>query len=188
MTGPHTVTPSSADGVVTARTPAAPGARTVPVVQFTIGGRPRDDTDQVPFFSSAGFSGVGEGRPYTLVYDGNCKVCGRLVGLLRAWDGNSRLLEIVPSQMPGVPQRFPWIPPRAFGESIQLVGPEGRTWDRAGAIEQLLDVLPRGGVFAWVFRVPFMRRLTDRFYRWFARNRYRLGCGEHCSANLVAGA
>jgi predicted DCC family thiol-disulfide oxidoreductase YuxK len=22
---------------------------------------------------------------------------------------------------------------------------------------------------------------VDRFYRWFARNRYRLGCGEHCA-------
>lgn len=180
---------SHADGGVTTAAPArrSPGG-TVPVVQFTVAGHARDDTSQVPFFSTAGFSGVGEGRPYTLVYDGNCKVCGRLVGLLRAWDANSRLLEIVPSQMPGVSQRFPWIPPRAFGESIQLVGPGGRTWDRASAVEQLLDVLPRGGVFAWVFRVPFMRRLTDRFYRWFARNRYRLGCGEHCSANLTAAA
>jgi len=25
-----------------------------------------------------------------------------------------------------------------------------------------------------------VRPLAERFYRWFARNRYRLGCGEHC--------
>jgi predicted DCC family thiol-disulfide oxidoreductase YuxK len=161
---------------------------TVPVVRFTIGGRPRDGAAGEPeFFSTAGFSGVDEGRPYTLVYDGHCKVCGRLVGVLRAWDARSRMLEIVPSQMPGVPERFPWIPPRAFGDSIQLVGPERQTWQRAAAIEQLLDVLPRGGVLGWVFRVPLARRLVDRFYRWFARNRYRLGCGDHCSANLPAG-
>ena len=33
----------------------------------------------------------------------------------------------------------------------------------------------------------FMRPLVDRFYRWFARNRYKLGCGVHCAvphANL----
>ena len=24
------------------------------------------------------------------------------------------------------------------------------------------------------------RTVADRFYKWFARNRYRLGCGEHC--------
>jgi predicted DCC family thiol-disulfide oxidoreductase YuxK len=32
-----------------------------------------------------------------------------------------------------------------------------------------------------VFSIPFARPLAERFYRWFARNRYRLGCGEHCS-------
>jgi predicted DCC family thiol-disulfide oxidoreductase YuxK len=32
-----------------------------------------------------------------------------------------------------------------------------------------------------VFAIPFARTLADRFYRWFARNRYRLGCGEHCA-------
>jgi predicted DCC family thiol-disulfide oxidoreductase YuxK len=25
-----------------------------------------------------------------------------------------------------------------------------------------------------------VRPLAEKFYRWFARNRYRLGCGEHC--------
>jgi predicted DCC family thiol-disulfide oxidoreductase YuxK len=27
-----------------------------------------------------------------------------------------------------------------------------------------------------------VRALADRFYRWFARNRYRLGCGSHCQS------
>jgi predicted DCC family thiol-disulfide oxidoreductase YuxK len=168
---------------------AAPvGTRaTVPVVRFTIRGQPRDGAAGEPaFFSTAGYSGVGEERPYTLVYDGHCEICGRLVGVLRRWDARSRRLEIVPSQMPGVHERFAWIPSAEFGQSIQLVGPGGQTWTRAAAIEQLLDVLPRGGALGWVFSVPFVRALTDRFYRWFARNRYRLGCGEHCSANLAA--
>jgi predicted DCC family thiol-disulfide oxidoreductase YuxK len=64
---------------------------------------------------------------------------------------------------------------------VQLVGPGGTTWQGAAAIERLLDVLPRGGLLGWVFSVPFVRALADRFYRWFARNRYRLGCGEHCA-------
>lgn len=161
----------------------------VPVVRFTIRGLPRDGAAGEPaFFSTAGYSGVGEGRPYTLVYDGHCEICGRLVGILRRWDAGARRLEIVPSQMPGVYERFPWIPAAEFGHSIQLVGPGGRTWQRAAAIEQLLDVLPRGGLLGWVFGLPFARAAADRFYRWFARNRYRLGCGDHCSANLPAEA
>jgi predicted DCC family thiol-disulfide oxidoreductase YuxK len=36
-------------------------------------------------------------------------------------------------------------------------------------------------LISWMFKIPFVRPLVDRFYRWFARNRYRLGCGEHCA-------
>jgi predicted DCC family thiol-disulfide oxidoreductase YuxK len=152
----------------------------VQVVRFTVAGVPRDAGDPVAG-TSAGASGMNEGRPYTVVYDGHCKVCGRMVRALRRWDANSRLLEIVPSQLPGLDARFPWIPAAAYLESVQLVGPGGTTWQGAAAIERLLDVLPRGGLLGWVFSVPFVRALADRFYRWFARNRYRLGCGEHCA-------
>ncbi|HEX5829550.1 MAG TPA: DUF393 domain-containing protein [Gemmatimonadaceae bacterium] len=143
--------------------------KTVPVVRFTVAGR--DER-----FPSAA---VGLGRPYVVIYDGHCRVCGRLVNVLRRWD-RRRELEIIPSQSPGVAARFPWIPARAYQESLQLVGPGGTTWQGAAAVEQLLDVLPRGALVGWLFRIPFVRRFADRFYRWFARNRYRLGCGEHC--------
>ena len=149
---------------------SAPAA-TVPVVRFTIAGVDRD----APLPPSAGL-----GRPYTIIYDGDCKVCTRIVGVLRGWD-RDRLLEIIPSQTPGVHARFPWIPARAYVESVQLVGPGGRTWQGAGAVEEILDLLPKGGLLTWVFSIPFVRPLAERFYRWFARNRYRLGCGAHCT-------
>ena len=139
---------------------------TVPVVRFTIRGQ---DASR------------GLGRPYTCIYDGDCKVCTRLAHRLIRWD-RRREIEVVPSAAPGVMARFPWIPPRAYAEALQLVGPGGQTWQGAAAIEQLLNVLPRGRLVAWVFHIPFVRRLADRFYRWFARNRYRLGCGEHCQS------
>jgi predicted DCC family thiol-disulfide oxidoreductase YuxK len=118
-------------------------------------------------------------RAYTVVYDGDCNVCTRISRALKKWDRNT-LLEVVTSQTPGVQARFPWIPARAYRESLQLVSAQGETWQGAGAIEQLLKVLPRGRVIAWIFHVPFVRGLAEKFYRWFARNRYRLGCGEHC--------
>ena len=140
---------------------------TVPVVRFTIGGKDRDAASQ------------GLGRPYTVVYDGACKVCTRIVHVLQSWDREG-MLEIVPSQAPGVRARFPWIPDRAYAESVQVIGPGGRTWQGARAVEQVLDVLPKGKLITWIFSIPFVRPLAERFYRWFARNRYRLGCGEHC--------
>ena len=125
---------------------------------------------------------IGEpGRRYTVIYDGNCKVCGRMVKLLTTWD-RGRDLEIIPSQSPEVWERFPWIPARAYVESLQMIRTrDGRTWQAAGAIEELLNVLPKGRLISWLFKIPLVRPLVDRFYRWFARNRYRMGCSEHCA-------
>ena len=144
--------------------------------------RPLPHTHPVVLFTVRGQETTAEACPtcdYTVVYDGMCKVCTRLAKILRKWDRPHRL-EVVSSQTPGVMARFPWIPPRAFAEALQMVGRDGTTWSGAAAIEQLLDVLPRGRLISWVFRIPFVRRFADKFYRWFARNRYRLGCGEHC--------
>jgi predicted DCC family thiol-disulfide oxidoreductase YuxK len=141
---------------------------TVPVVRFTVGGQDAAATQ-------------GLGRAYTVVFDGDCKVCTRLSKVLRNWD-RGRELEVVSSQQPGVMARFPWIPARAYADALQLIAADGTTWQGAAAIEQLLTALPRGRLISWVFKVPFVRTLADRFYRWFARNRYRLGCGSHCQS------
>ncbi|MEO8334511.1 MAG: DUF393 domain-containing protein [bacterium] len=140
---------------------------TVAVVRFTVAGQ---DTPS-----------AGLGRAYTVVFDGDCKVCTKLTKVLTTWD-NTQQLEIVSSQQPGVQARFPWIPARAYVEALQLVAADGTTWQGSAAIEQLLNVLPRGGWIAWVFRIPFVRTLADRFYKWFARNRYKMGCGAHCQS------
>ena len=139
---------------------------TVPVVQFTVAGLPATR---------------GLGRAYTVVYDGTCKVCTRLAGVLRKWDRDEQL-EVVASQAPGVTARFPWIPARAYAEALQMVRADGHTWQGAAAIEQLLNVLPKGKLISWIFKIPFVRVLADRFYRWFAKNRYKLGCGAHCQS------
>lgn len=141
-------------------------AATIPVVRFTVRGEN---------------TAVGLGRAYTVVYDGQCKVCTRLSHLLEKWDRH-RQLEVVPSQAPGVTARFPWIPARAYRDALQLIGPHGVTWQGAAAIEQLLNILPKGRAISWIFHIPFVRAVADRFYKWFARNRYKLGCGEHCQS------
>jgi predicted DCC family thiol-disulfide oxidoreductase YuxK len=141
---------------------------TVPVVRFTVAGQ-----------SNAPSAGLG--RPFTVVFDGDCKVCTRLSHVLRRWDRDQQL-EVVSSQGAGVMARFPWIPARAYAEALQLVAADGTTWQGAAAIERLLDILPKGRLLSWVFRIPFARTLIDRFYKWFARNRYRLGCGAHCQS------
>jgi predicted DCC family thiol-disulfide oxidoreductase YuxK len=150
---------------------------TVPVVRFTFTGEEAAE----PFAPT-----IGEPRRrYTVIYDGHCKVCGRMVRLLTKWDRNHDL-EIIPSQAPGVRARFPWIPQRAYRESVQVIrGSDGRTWQAAAALEELLRVLPRGRLLSWLFSIPLMRPLADKLYRWFARNRYRMGCGKHCAVRAA---
>jgi predicted DCC family thiol-disulfide oxidoreductase YuxK len=118
-------------------------------------------------------------RPAVVVYDGDCAVCARLARMLQRLDTRGGF-EVVTSQAPGVRSRFPWIPPDAYRDSLQVVEEGGRTWQGAAAIERILDLLPRGRWISWLFSLPFARPLAERFYRWFARNRYRLGCGAHC--------
>lgn len=139
---------------------------TIPVVRFVFGGQEAQ--------------AAGSGRPWTVVYDGQCKVCGRLVKLLDKWDSRDEI-ETIPFQNTSVLSRFPWIPAEAYAEAMQLVGPGGQTWQGGYAIEQLLKILPFGGLLGWAFRLPFFGALFNRFYRWFARNRYKFGCGEHCA-------
>ena len=141
---------------------------TVEVVRFTVAAENATPSE-------------GLGRAYTVVFDGDCKVCTKLTKVLRAWDRRHEL-EVVSSQTRGVMARFPWIPARAYADALQLVARDGTTWQGSAAIEQLLDVLPKGMLLGWVFRIPFARRLLDRFYKWFARNRYHLGCGAHCQS------
>ena len=125
------------------------------------------------------------GCRYTVIYDGDCKVCDRMVKLLDGWDRDDEL-EIIPSQAPGVRARFPWIPPRAYVESVQVIRTsDGQTWQAAQALEELLKVLPKGRLVSWLFGVPFARPVADKFYGWFARNRYRMGCGEHCAVRTA---
>ncbi len=100
---------------------------------------------------------------------------------LKDWDRRGRL-EFVPSQSVEVPKRFPWIPASAFADSLQLIRAfDKKTWQRAAAAEELFNILPRGKLIAWIFDIPFARPVAERLYRWFARNRTRLGCSDHCS-------
>ena len=126
-----------------------------------------------------------ECRRYTVIYDGHCGVCTRLAGKLASLD-KREAFEIVPSQLVGVPARFPWIPAQAYAESLQLVrNVDGRTWQGAAAVEEIINALRSGWVVSWVFAIPFARRIAERLYRGLADHRNELGCSEHCDCKTT---
>lgn len=117
--------------------------------------------------------------PWTVVYDGECSVCIRSVNALRDHDRHARF-ELVAYQSEGVMERFPDIPEAEFREAVQLIGPNGRRWAGADAVEKIFQLVPAARPLAWIFRIPLLRPLARRAYRLFARNRSRFGCGDHC--------
>jgi predicted DCC family thiol-disulfide oxidoreductase YuxK len=122
-------------------------------------------------------------RRYAVIFDGECGICRRFVSRLQRWD-TERSLEYLASSDATVPARFGWIPRRAFDESVQLVRiADGETWQGAGAIEELLRILPRSPRAGWLFKLPLARPIAEAAYRLFARNRARLGCEAHCRTN-----
>ena len=122
---------------------------------------------------------AGGAREYTVIYDGSCNVCSRVACVLERRDRDNRL-EIVPSAAEGVVSRFPWISPDEYRKSLQVVRTtDNRTWQGAAAVEQVLQVLPKGRFVSWIFSIPLARPIAEKLYRSFARNRYRLGCKLH---------
>lgn len=116
---------------------------------------------------------------YTLLYDSNCPICLRSVQRLKRWDRRKELI-FLPAGDPSVREQFPSLSREALEASIHLVGPEGRIWEGADAVERLFAILPGFSRARWVFRIPLVRPLARRVYRWIARNRYQLTCGRHC--------
>lgn len=116
---------------------------------------------------------------YTVIYDGHCEACGRLVSSWIRCDRNG-WLDVLPSQTPGVRQRFHQIPPSAFDESLQVVGRDGRVWQGAQAFARVLAVLPAARVPAVLHRIGKLGRLAETAYRLCAVNRPRRSCSEHC--------
>ncbi len=127
------------------------------------------------------------GKPrYTLIFDGECGICSRSVAWLNERDRDHRF-EFIPFQEPAVPARFPQISREEFESAMQLVSPDGARWQGALAVEEILKLLPRWRILGPFFRVPGIRRLADFIYRAVARNRSRLGCGDHCAVRPPSG-
>lgn len=120
-----------------------------------------------------------------MIYDGHCAMCTGLAIKLGKAD-TSGVFEIVPSQLTGVHDRFPWIAPEAYAESLQVVrNSDNRTWQGAAAVEQIVSELRAGWFLSWLFAIPFGRPIADRLYRWIADHRHELGCGDHCRVHAT---
>jgi acetyl esterase len=116
-------------------------------------------------------------RDWTLVYDGECRFCGRWVALIRRWDRSARL-HAVPFQDAAAWAALPGLSRPALESAVHLVSPQGRVYAGAAAATPLLGLLPGGRLAAAPLRLPGAAGVAAAAYGWVARHRHRLGCGS----------
>ena len=113
--------------------------------------------------------------PATLIFDGACGFCQRMVEDLSRRDTAGRLA-FVPLSDPSVAARWPALDPAALSNAMHLVLPDGRVLAGADALPEILRRLPRWRRVAWIFSLPGALPFARRAYALVARNRHRLGC------------
>src|SRR6516162_275660 len=108
-----------------------------------------------------------DGKP-VVIFDGNCGFCRIWIRYWEQLTGDA--IDYVPSQEAGA--AYPQISPENFGESVQVVLPEGGVLRGARAIFTTLTYAPG---MAWLLSVynhlPGFAPLAEAAYRLIARNR-----------------
>lgn len=103
-----------------------------------------------------------------LIFDGRCGFCTRSVGWVNRLDRHGRV-RCHPAQRPGVLERFGLTPSQA-DESVWAVH-AGTRVSGAHAIAVTLDIAAGVRIFERFYRLPAVRQVQERVYRWIADHR-----------------
>jgi predicted DCC family thiol-disulfide oxidoreductase YuxK len=103
-----------------------------------------------------------------LIFDGKCGFCRIWIQYWEQLTGTG--IEYAPSQEVGA--RYAQIPPKNYGQSVQLVMPEGEVISGACAVFTTLKYAPGMTWLLWVYdHVPGFAPVTELAYRLIAANR-----------------
>jgi len=129
------------------------------------------------------FPSVSATTQDVILYDGHCRLC---VG------GAKSLRKLLPPEKatlvsfrePDVLERFPQLTLERCEKAMQLVRPDGRSFEGAEAIVQGLRHRWWGKP-AFLYYVPGLRQLTDGLYSLIARYRFKI-LGRTCDSEACA--
>jgi predicted DCC family thiol-disulfide oxidoreductase YuxK len=111
---------------------------------------------------------------YTLLFDGNCRICSGQAALVARYDPAGRI-EPLDMNTPEARARFPQVSPAAARRELHLVGPDGALYRGPEAVRETLLRLPRLRALGQLMRLPGAMAIARPIYRLVARNRYLLG-------------
>ncbi|HEY7529707.1 MAG TPA: DUF393 domain-containing protein [Gemmatimonadota bacterium] len=110
-----------------------------------------------------------------LFYDGQCRLCRQVVGLVRRWDRRGRIA-FLPFDHPVTAHALPDVPRHVLDEAMVLVTPDGARHRGADAVPRILALLPFLSPLRFAFALPGVREAARRLYAWVAGHRHDLGC------------
>ena len=114
--------------------------------------------------------------PAKVYYDGACPLCSREAKHYMRRDRHNHL-EFVDIAGPGFDAAAEGLDPKRITEVMHARTADGRVYTELRAFVVIWDALP-AGLFTtparFLFRVPGVIAVVGIFYRWFARNRYKL--------------
>jgi predicted DCC family thiol-disulfide oxidoreductase YuxK len=120
--------------------------------------------------------------PGTLIFDGQCGFCTRSRNLLVRLDRHDRV-RTLPYQRPGVAEDA-GVSRDDLAKAVFWDGEDGGRYWGAEAINAALGEAFGSGLPLRLYRLPGVRRLQDRTYRWVADNRHRLpGVTPWCTSH-----
>jgi len=118
----------------------------------------------------------------TLIFDGDCGFCTRSRDLLARLDRRGRL-RTLPYQRAGVAEAA-GVSREDLSRAVFWDGGPGRRYWGAEAVNAALSAALGTGLPLRLYRLPGVRRLQDRVYRWVADNRHRLpGVTPWCTSH-----
>jgi predicted DCC family thiol-disulfide oxidoreductase YuxK len=111
---------------------------------------------------------------YTLLFDGNCRICSGQAELVARYDSAGRI-QPLDMNTPEARASFPQVTPAAARRELHLVAPDGALYRGPEAVRQTLLRLPRLRALGRLMGLPGAMAVARPLYRLVARNRYLLG-------------
>ncbi len=114
-----------------------------------------------------------------LIYDGQCKMCIRLVKFLEPMnrEQNGYRMTFVPFQQAGELITAYKLNPDKLRQALHVIDASGSVFVAGAAVEKLSDVFPLLKLGAGFFATS----LGESLYNTIAENRYRVfGCSDEC--------
>ncbi len=121
----------------------------------------------------------------TLFFDGECGMCTRSHDLLLKWDRSGEL-HTEPLQSSGVGERL-GISQSHLLDSVRWLDSSGKVFSGAEAANAALSCAIGTRLPLLLYRIPGIRLVEDRVYRWVAGNRRRFpGTTPYCQSHPAA--